>query len=237
MVLFIHRYVNKQKEGCSYKNVNTKIVDNIYYICVIYLNILQTIVESKKGKGEKRMKTPKTFLLLSVVVAVLILGIAYAAIQDVTLTVNGTATASPDQDNFTVKFANPSEITGDGSGSLTVDSDITKATLAVSGLKKVGDQVTATIDVVNTSTDLGANLVASVSAIAETLTKGENDTVASTGEYFRVTATLDNPSITKVVEGNGDQTTLNIIVELIKAPIEGDVVGKFTVTVVASPTN
>lgn len=239
MVLFIHRYVKKQKEERSYKNVNPKIADNIYYICVMYLNILQIIVESKKGKGGKRMKTPKTFALLSVVVAVLVLGIAYAAIQNVTLTVDGTATVSPDQGNFSIKFANPSQVTagvaGRGSGSLTVESDTAKATLSVSGLVKVGDYVTATIDVVNDSTDLGANLKESVSEVVETLTKEDKSTVSSKDSYFEVTASLSDTSVTK--DGDGDTVTLTITVKLIKAPIEGDVSGKFTVSVLATPTN
>ena len=179
------------------------------------------------------MKSPKTFLLLSTVVAVLVLGVAYAAIQDVTLTVNGTATATADQGNFDVTFTGTPKVEpvegSNGSGTLVINDKSLTATMNVAGFKKIGDTVKATITVSNNSTDLGTTLVVSPSAIteklgAQTLTKSE---------YFKITsAELGTTTL-----AHGESTTLTILVELVKVPITADVTGTFNVTVVATPVN
>ena len=181
------------------------------------------------------MKTTRAFLLLSVVVAVLVLGVVYAAIDNITLTVNGTASASADQGNFDVKFTGTPVVKADegsnGSGTLVIDNGSLTATMNVSGFKKVGDTVTATIDITNASTDLGATLAVSKSAIAEKL----GAQTLESSEYFKVlSAELD-------AEGTeldaGETTKLTIKVQLVKVPVTADVTGTFSVTVVATPVN
>lgn len=50
------------------------------------------------------MRQQKTFLLLGVVLGTLMLSVAYASLQNITLEINGIATATPDQANFDVKL-------------------------------------------------------------------------------------------------------------------------------------
>ena len=51
-------------------------------------------------------------IVLLVVIAVVTLGIGYAAISSVNLIINGNATASVNQDNFKVHFTQAQSITG-----------------------------------------------------------------------------------------------------------------------------
>ena len=180
------------------------------------------------------MKITRGFLFMSVVCTVLVLGVAYAAIQNVTLTVSGTATATSDQGNFDVTFTGTPTVAPlaeghSGSGTLVIDQGSLTATMNVSGFKKIGDTVKATITVTNNSTDLGTTLVASKSAVAEKL----GDTNLTKSEYFEVvSAELDTTTLAA-----GESTTLTILVKLVKVPVSADVTATFNVTVVATPVN
>ena len=149
------------------------------------------------------MKNPKVFLLLSVVVATLVLGIAYAAIQNVTLTVSGTTTVTADQANFQIKFTgNPTyAVTGHGAAKLNITGDTT-AKMDVSNMTTVGDKVISNFTVINESADLIAYLSTSATH--------------TNTEYFNVTTTLGTTELAP----KDTTTTLQVIVELIKTPIE-----------------
>ena len=61
----------------------------------------------------KNFKNKKTLqIVLLVVIAVVTLGIGYAAISAVNLIINGNATASVNQENFKVHFTQAQSITG-----------------------------------------------------------------------------------------------------------------------------
>lgn len=178
--------------------MNIKVADNIsLHIC-----------REQEERGEKQMKQPKTFLLLSVIVAVLVLGIAYAAITAVNLTVTGNVTATPDQGNFKVAFgkaddeSNKPTFSGTGTATLNVTGDLT-ATMDVTGFTKVNDEITVTFKILNTSDDISATLLAA-------------DPTNNNTEYFEVTKNLDKSSIAAV---NG-VATLTVTVRCIKTPLE-----------------
>ena len=163
------------------------------------------------------MKNPRTFLLLSVIVAVLLLGVAYAAIQNITLTINGTAQATPDQANFDVRFTDTTSWSGKSRPTLTITGNTT-ATMQVTGLTAKGDTVTAIFNVKNYSADLYANLSRSVTN--------------SNTEYFKVTSALGKTTLAP-----NETTTFKITVELIKTPITGNVSTTITGKAIASPVN
>lgn len=158
------------------------------------------------------MKKRKTFIGMALVLAILILGVGYAAINTVNLTINGTANVTANAD-FKVAFDQNHEIAVDGgidganaaytgelSGTMTVSLDSTHTTQ--SAIYKIN----------NNSTELSATLVANVTNDDETLNKYVtvttelftdaqcvqtlNGTVAKgTSAYLKVTATLkNNPS-------------------------------------------
>ena len=161
------------------------------------------------------MRSTKTMMLLTVIVCVLVLGVAYAAIQNVTLTVTGNVIASPDQGNFDVHFTGTPSSSGTGSAEVKINSDLS-AIMNVSGMKKAGDTMTGTFKIINESNGIAASLTKSVTH--------------TNSEYFTVTATLSPSSI-----DDGEQSTLTITVKLIKTPISSNVTDKITIKVVASP--
>ena len=125
----------------------------------------------------KNFKNRKTLqIVLLVVIAVVTLGIGYAAISAVNLIINGNATASVNQENFKVHFTQAQAISGStgASGTSSIDTqDDTKAMFDVTGLTKVGDYAEAVYTVRNDSNGVGAEISLSVSN--------------SNSEYFKVT--------------------------------------------------
>jgi cytochrome c oxidase assembly protein Cox11 len=173
------------------------------------------------------LKKNKRIIGAIIIIAILLLGIGYAAISSKTLTISGSASATADDANFVVKFAKTADITIDtskASDDASVDATITddlKATIAVSGLKKTGEYVTATYTIENASEELSANL----SAVSE-LTSGYED-------YFKVTTSFDSTTVAA-----GKTTTVTVKVELIKTPtvdVNADKEENVTVTITAEP--
>ena len=138
--------------------------------------------------------------ILGILIAILILGIGYAAISDIVLKVNGTGSITATDANFDVKFTGTPTTSGDGTISATIESDL-QARLTVTGLTKKDDEATAVYTILNNSPELTANLVAS-------LEENTNST------YFDVTYTLGASSIAA-----GNTTTLTVKVKAKETPI------------------
>ena len=145
------------------------------------------------------MKKTNKIILTVAIVAVLLLGIGYAAIQNITLNINGTAAADPSQSNFKVMFSGTPTVSDDTYVTAAITDD-TNATINVEGLTKKGDVVTATYTVQNASTDLSADLGVS--------------TTNSNTEYFTLSSEIAQTSLVA-----GEATTLTVTVELTKTPI------------------
>ena len=108
------------------------------------------------------MKQKRTYVTLLLIVALLCLGIGYAAIAEQTLTINGSATSATSNDNFKVKFASV-EPTKSGSASAkvteaTVTNDTT-ASFTIAGLTTKDETATITYTIENASpADIGADV-------------------------------------------------------------------------------
>ena len=156
----------------------------------------------------KNFKNKKTLqIVLLVLIAVVTLGIGYAAISAVNLIINGNATASVNQNNFKVHFIQAQAISGStgASGTSTIDSqDDTKATFDVTGLTKVGDYAEAVYTVRNDSNGIGAEITLNLTS--------------SNTEYFKVTETILDNKLQA-----GEETTAKVKVEMIKTPITDSV--------------
>ena len=158
-------------------------------------------------------------IVLLVVIAVVTLGIGYAAISAVNLIINGNATASVDQNNFKVHFTQAQAISGStgASGTSSIDTqDDTKAMFDVTGLTKVGDYAEAVYTVRNDSNGVGAEISLSVSN--------------SNSEYFKVTETILDNKLQA-----GEETTTKVKVEMIKTPITDSVSTSITARLTATP--
>ena len=174
------------------------------------------------------MKNKKTFIVLAVLIAVLMLGIGYGAISNITLNINGSATASPDDKNFTVQFdaATPVEVAKNVDTIVAEGKvkDAKNAEFTVSKLTAKGDYVTFTYTVENLSPDLAAELSVKV---VEGVQQVTNDNT----EYFAITPTVNAPTTINA----GGTTTVTVKVELVKTPIDTDKEANFTVTLDAAP--
>ena len=146
-------------------------------------------------KNIHRKKNLHIFLLL--LIAVLTLGIGYAAITSVNLYIDGDIASTPNQDKFRVHFIptddTPSMVLDDGvTGNATIDDlDDTVAHLNVSGLTKKGDHATAVYTVKNDSNGIGTKIKLKI----------DN----SNTEYFNVLEIIDDDTLQE-----GESTTVSI---------------------------
>lgn len=155
------------------------------------------------------MKAKRTFIVLAIVIAVLALGIAYAAVT-ANLEIRGNVTGSFDTANFQVYFTEVSAVTGDnatGSTATINSSDKTIGEFNFTGFTTVGQKQSATWTIIN---DNDADIDAV--NVTTTITNPGSNT-----EYFTVTKT-DAPSTIKA----GETGTVTVTVECVKTP-EGDV--------------
>lgn len=164
------------------------------------------------------MKKRNTYVGLILLVAVLMLGIGYAALSNIPLQISGNATATLNDENFKVKFTGTPQVSDGDLVTAEIESDVTKATIYVDSFTKKGDSATATYTILNDSDDLSASI--GVPVITNT-----NE------EYFSVTT--DIKSAVTVAAKN--TTTITVTVELIKTPIDTNQETEITIDLVASP--
>lgn len=173
------------------------------------------------------MNRSKTYLALGLIVAVLALGVAYAAIGNIKLNISGTATATAAAGSFDVQFVG-GETSGDGSATFTQFSESTRglaAEFTVTGLDHVGDKQKVIFTIENKSTDLLANLTFS-------------EATCDKADYFKVTSKLNASQLGTAKTGANCTTTVEVEVELLKLPVATDSVeANISAFVEASPAN
>ena len=153
-------------------------------------------------------------------VAIILVAVAYAAITNVELNINGVGNAQAKQENFKVEFIGTPSTSGKGTTTATInESDKTKGTVNVTGLTAKGDEATATYTVKNLSSDISADLTAEATSSNQT--------------YFEVICSLEKTTL-KAQE----ETTLKVTVRLLKTPIDEtkeDLNSDIEVTLTAEP--
>ena len=152
------------------------------------------------------MKNNKSLLSLGIIALVLFLGVGYAVVNTTNLTIGGTASVQDSQMNVRFsKEAGDTTVSNSEKVVATVTDDL-NATIKVSNLAAVNDEVTATYTIQNYDTTLSATI------------SEKNITVTPSGN-FEVTTDLKNDSKTVVAGGT---TTVTITVKLIKMPVSSD---------------
>ena len=153
-------------------------------------------------------------------VVIILVAVAYAAITNVELNINGVGSAQAKQENFKVEFIGTPSTSGKGTTTATInESDKTKGTVNVTGLTAKGDEATATYTVKNLSSDISADLTAEATSSNQT--------------YFEVICSLEKTTL-KAQE----ETTLKVTVRLLKTPIDEtkeDLNSDIDVTLTAEP--
>ena len=165
----------------------------------------------------RRVKQLNIFIFI--LIGFIVLGVGYAAINNVNLIINGTGSVTATQSNFDVRFLDidghrPSILPGSPNTVNVLNDAI--ATFDVSTLSKKGDTATATIDVKNESNGVGARIGLNLT--------NSNDT------YFKVTEHIADTELQA-----GDITTVTITIEMLKTPISADEITSITATLTASP--
>jgi len=188
----------------------------------------------------KRRKNSK--IMLGLLIAVIALGVGYAAISGVNLLINGSASITANGD-FKVRFVKPlsSEtaidnpvdnaitISGHNADESAMDvsemsasvTDDTHATFAVGALDTVGEYVDFTYTVVNES-DEGIDAALSLE-VAD-----ENDLA----DYFEITKSVGKNKIAP-----NETTTVTVTVKLIGQPKVNDAEATFKITLTATPVD
>ena len=153
-------------------------------------------------------------------VAIILVAVAYAAITNVELNINGVGSAQAKQENFKVEFIGTPSTSGKGTTTATINSDDkTQGSVNVTGLTAKGDEAVATYTVKNLSSDISADLTA--------------DATSSNQTYFEVICSLEKTTL-KAQE----ETTLKVTVRLLKTPIDEtkeDLNSDIDVTLTAEP--
>ena len=170
------------------------------------------------------MKKKRTLTVVAAVLAVLMLGVGYAAVaNDLLYITDASASASPSDANFVVQFDEDTDVVA--GNNVTADyTDATNATFAVSGLTAKGQTASATYTIKNSSSDLSANLTAAIGTMTNGATGTEDDK-----SYFDVSYSFAAPTISA-----GGNTTLTVTVTMLKTPVSEDVSVTFPVTITAS---
>lgn len=154
------------------------------------------------------MKSKSTIITLLLAVAILVLGIAYAALASQTLSVTGSATVATSADNFKVDFTTTSnEITTTAPTGVTATASRTgerTAAITVTGLTTKGQEVIATLPIKN-NTPAEANVYAQLNITAS----------GTTNEWFTITSELEDTSAL----APGASTNLKVKIKLNKTPI------------------
>ena len=163
------------------------------------------------------MTKTRKIIIGVVIAAILIIGIGYAALKNITLNVSGSASANPDDSNFNVKLTGTPTVSDKTIVTEAKVTDDLNATFKVSGLTAKGETATITYTIENASEDLSANLSAEV-------TENTNST------YFKVTPTFAKNSISK-----GETTTVTVQVELLKTPVSIDETSTIKLAITAEP--
>ena len=136
------------------------------------------------------------------VLAVILVAVAYAAITSTQLNINGTGNATAKQDNFRVEFIGTPTTSGDGTTVATIDEKIkTKGTITVTKLTTRGETATAKYTVKNKSAELSADLKA--------------EATCTNDDYFEVICSLDKTTL-KAQE----ETILTVSVKMLRTPVD-----------------
>ena len=195
------------------------------------------------------MKRKEGKLFLGMLIAVVALGLGYAAITGVNLLINGsaTATATGTQEEFNVHFDDLiqegnyityTETAEEDSFTQTfVDSKNVTATTGetnkTASIAVANNQLSADIALANLTT-VGDTVTFTIPVINESDGIKANLSATVTNneeEYFTVTAV---PAV-ETLNGGNATTTVTVTVSVIKVPKVNDVNATFTVTLAADP--
>lgn len=163
------------------------------------------------------MNRKKTLYGLGLLALILVLGVGYAAVSEVTLNIDGSATVASEA--LKVSFNGVTDTEDDGKVVASSTDNSLNASIQVTNLT-LNEAVSATYTIKNQETDVDANVIKK---------QISNDKP----EFFEVTTSVDDSAETITAGGTG---TVTVKVKLIKTPIEtSDSTANIQIDLTASP--
>ena len=163
------------------------------------------------------MNRKKTLYGLGLLALILVLGVGYAAVSEVTLNIDGSATVASEA--LKVSFNGVTDTEDDGKVIASSTDNSLNASIQVTNLT-LNEAVSATYTIKNQETDVDANVIKK---------QISNDK----SEFFEVTTSVDDSAETITAGGTG---TVTVTVRLIKTPIEtSDSTANIQIDLTASP--
>lgn len=171
------------------------------------------------------MKNKKSLLSFGLLALVLVLGVGYAVVSNVDLTIGGSA--SVEEADLKVSFKSVEVDKTSANENIEVNNTVTDGAIADTftiSKMALNDEVVLTYTVQNKETD-----------VAATLTEKDGITISNDNEeYFSATSEIVDSNI----PANGGTTTVKVTVKLIKTPVESsDSSASFDLTLNAAPVN
>lgn len=170
------------------------------------------------------MKKQKTITIAVILIAILLMAVGYATLTATDLTINGTATAVADPNNFKVHFTGETKSTSGAKVETSVAAKATTATVDITGLSTKDEVGYAILEIINESTDIAAD---SVEVTAE-----NTDT-----DYIDIAAEMcdaqGQPAASTAL-GVGDKIYVKVSAQL-KETLNADVQTSIAVTLTATP--
>ena len=177
------------------------------------------------------MKKRKSTFAVALLVAVLMLAIGYALIDNTNLNITGSINTNANSENFNVNFKEVSSTSVEGHAenadnkvTATVSASGTTATMNVAGLATPGDYAEYTFTIENNSAELRAE----INSVSASITGDYAD-------YFSIDATELKEVELNAKDKTGNTVDVTVKVTLAKTPATDDVNGTVDVQFTASP--
>lgn len=171
------------------------------------------------------MKSKKSLLSLGLLALVLVLGVGYAVVSSVDLTIGGSASVKGS--TLAVAFTDTTDKTDATNGKVTATATNGQLSASIRVVDLTyGETVTATYTVKNSETDVNASI------LKDSITVLASDGKTDLSSYFTVTTDVDDTA--KIVEA-GKENTVTVTVKLSKTPVN-DTQSTANVTVVLEAT-
>lgn len=178
-----------------------------------------------KRKGGEIVNKQKRAILGVMVLATLIMGVAYAAVSTIPLTITGNVTTNAAADNFKVYFSAVTEESNETNVDANVTNGSTSATLNISGLTKKNDSEYAIFEITNGSNDVDA----------ESVTVLTHDVDTSIIQVDAIMCDSTGSAITDYSVDSGKKTYVKVTVTLLQTPTADNTVTTIEVDLEAVP--
>lgn len=168
------------------------------------------------------MNKQKRVILGIILLIVIFMGIGYAVISNVTLTISGSASATANPENFKVYFTGQNT---KGDAETTVTAESITATVNFKELSSKGDSKYAILEIQNGSTDI----------VAGSVTVEVSSTKPEVFEPTAVICDQAGDEVTNTELAVGAKTYVKVSTKLLKTIVGEDETATITATITATP--